>query len=100
MIAAERALTEKGSAERGARELSACKSLRRVNGSYGTGIQGMVQKGDRWENESGNSDVYLIWVHFTVEVKVGETVKRFAFEAANLIQMPLCNRVKLIPGEP
>ena len=25
--------------------------IRRRNGGYGTGIQGMVEAGDRWENE-------------------------------------------------
>lgn len=49
VIAAERALTEKGISPKEARELSAYRVFGGVNGSYGTGIQGMVQKGDRWE---------------------------------------------------
>ena len=50
VIAAERALTEKGISPKEARELSAYRVFGGVNGSYGTGIQGMVQKGDRLEN--------------------------------------------------
>lgn len=46
VIAAERALTEKGISPKEARELSAYRVFGGVNGSYGTGIQGMVQKGD------------------------------------------------------
>ena len=44
VIAAERALTEKGISPKEARELSAYRVFGGVNGSYGTGIQGMVQK--------------------------------------------------------
>ena len=44
VIAAERALTEKGISPKEARELSAYRVFGGVNGSYGTGIQGMVQR--------------------------------------------------------
>ena len=75
VIAAERALTEKGISPKEARG--------GVNGSYGTGIQGMVQKGDRWENESEIADVYLNNMGaFYGSEKDWETVKQFAFEAA------------------
>ena len=83
VIAAERALTEKGISPKEARELSAYRVFGGVNGSYGTGIQGMVQKGDRWENESEIADVYLNYMGaFYGSEKDWETVKQFAFEAA------------------
>ena len=83
VIAAERALTEKGISPKEARELSAYRVFGGVNGSYGTGIQGMVQKGDRWENESEIADVYLNSMGaFYGSEKDWETVKQFAFEAA------------------
>ena len=83
VIAAERALTETGISPKEARELSAYRVFGGVNGSYGTGIQGMVQKGDRWENESEIADVYLNNMGaFYGSEKDWETVKQFAFEAA------------------
>lgn len=83
VIAAERALTEKGISPKEARELSAYRVFGGVNGSYGTGIQGMVQKGDRWVNESEIADVYLNNMGaFYGSEKDWETVKQFAFEAA------------------
>lgn len=83
VIAAERALTEKGISPKEARELSAYRVFGGVNGSYGTGIQGMVQKADRWENESEIADVYLNNMGaFYGSEKDWETVKQFAFEAA------------------
>lgn len=83
VIAAERALTEKGISPKEARELSAYRVFGGVNGSYGAGIQGMVQKGDRWENESEIADVYLNNMGaFYGSEKDWETVKQFAFEAA------------------
>ena len=83
VIAAERALTEKGISPKEARELSAYRVFGGVNGSYGTGIQWMVQKGDRWENESEIADVYLNNMGaFYGSEKDWETVKQFAFEAA------------------
>lgn len=83
VIAAERALTEKGISPKEARELSAYRVFGGVNGSYGTGIQEMVQKGDRWENESEIADVYLNNMGaFYGSEKDWETVKQFAFEAA------------------
>lgn len=83
VIAAERALTEKGISPKEARELSAYRVFGGVNGSYGTGIQGMVQKGDRWGNESEIADVYLNNMGaFYGSEKDWETVKQFAFEAA------------------
>lgn len=83
VIAAERALTEKGISPKEARELSAYRVFGGVNGSYGTGIQGMVQKGDCWENESEIADVYLNNMGaFYGSEKDWETVKQFAFEAA------------------
>lgn len=54
-----------------------------VNGNYGTGIQSMVQSGDRWESEEEIADVYLNNMGaFYGSEKNWETVRQFALEAA------------------
>ena len=58
-VAAERLLLEKGYSPQEARELSTTRVFGGLNGMSGTGITGMVQAGDRWENESEISDTYL-----------------------------------------
>ena len=56
-LAAEKILLEKGFSPREARELS---SVRVFGGAgYGTGITGLVEKGDAWENETEIADRYL-----------------------------------------
>ena len=52
VIEAERVLTEKGLSPKDAREISTFRVFGGANGMYGTGIQEMVESGDRWENES------------------------------------------------
>ena len=47
----EKRLTEKGLSPKDAREISMYRVFGGVNGNYGTGIQGMVQAGDKWEDE-------------------------------------------------
>lgn len=83
VVIAERALTEKGLTPKEAREISTFRVFGGVNGNYGTGIQGMVQSGDRWENESEIADVYLNNMGaFYGSEKNWEMVRQFAFEAA------------------
>ena len=50
---------------------------------YGTGIQEMVESGDRWENESEIADTYLnnMGAYYGSE-KNWEVFQKFAFEAA------------------
>ncbi len=55
----EKILKEKGFSPREARELAALRVFGGVNGSYGTGITGMVEKGDSWEDRSEIARTYL-----------------------------------------
>ncbi|MDE7344615.1 MAG: cobaltochelatase subunit CobN, partial [Alistipes sp.] len=52
IVETERTLIEKGLSPREAREISTFRVFGAVNGGYGTGIQGMVMAGDRWEQQS------------------------------------------------
>ena len=52
VVDAERSLIEKGLSPKEAREVSTYRVFGGVNGNYGTGITGMVQSGDRWENSA------------------------------------------------
>ena len=56
VVEAERVLVDKGVTPKEARELS---KARGVNGNYGSGIQGMVEAGDRWEDESEIASTYI-----------------------------------------
>lgn len=58
-VDAERVLLEKGLSPKEARSLSTQRVFGGINGNYGTGIQEMVESGDRWEKESEIADVYL-----------------------------------------
>ena len=83
VVEAERVLTEKGLSPKDAREISTFRVFGGVNGGYGTGIQGMVESGDRWEEESEIANVYLNNMGaFYGSEKNWETVRKFAFEAA------------------
>ncbi|MDR1055549.1 MAG: cobaltochelatase subunit CobN [Prevotellaceae bacterium] len=55
----ERQLVDKGIPPKEARELSTMRIFGGVNGMYGTGIQGMVTSGDKWETEKEIADTYL-----------------------------------------
>lgn len=55
----ERQLVDQGVPPRDAREMSTQRVFGGVNGMYGTGIQGMVKSGDRWESESEIADTYI-----------------------------------------
>ena len=83
VVEAERALTEKGLSPKDAREMAAFRVFGGANGGYGTGIQGMVEAGDRWENESEIADTYLnnMGAYYGSE-KNWEVFRKFAFEAA------------------
>ena len=56
---AERVLLDKGFSPKEAREYATQRVFGGANGMYGTGITSMVESGDRWENESEISNVYL-----------------------------------------
>lgn len=83
VVEAERTLIEKGLSPREAREISTFRVFGGVNGGYGTGIQGMVMSGDRWDEEREIADVYLNNMNaFYGSEKEWESVRQFAFEAA------------------
>ena len=83
VIEAERVLTEKGLSPKDAREISTFRIFGGINGMYGTGIQEMVESGDRWENESELATTYLnnMGAYYGSE-KNWEVFQKFAFEAA------------------
>lgn len=83
VIEAERVLTEKGLSPKDAREISTFRVFGGANGMYGTGIQEMVESGDRWENESEIANTYLnnMGAYYGNE-KNWEVFQKFAFEAA------------------
>lgn len=58
-IETERLLVEQGISPKAAREMSTSRIFGGVNGMYGTGIQGMVTSGDRWDNETEIADNYI-----------------------------------------
>lgn len=83
VVEAERALTEKGVSPKEAREMASFRVFGGANGGYGTGIQGMVEAGDRWEDESEIAAAYLnnMGAYYGSE-KNWEAFRRYAFEAA------------------
>ena len=83
VVEAERVLTEKGVSPKDAREMASFRVFGGANGMYGTGIQGMVESGDRWESESEIADTYLNNMGaFYGDEKHWEIFRKFAFEAA------------------
>lgn len=83
IVDAERTLIDKGLSPKEAREVSAYRIFGGVNGNYGTGITGMVQNGDSWENSAEIANVYLRNMGaFYGSEKAWEQVRQFALEAA------------------
>lgn len=83
VVETERVLIERGITPKDAREISSYRVFGGINGNYGTGIQEMVQAGDRWESEKDIADVYLnnMGAYYGSE-KNWEAFRQFAFEAA------------------
>lgn len=83
VVEAERTLIEKGLTPKDAREMASFRVFGGMNGGYGTGIQGMVEAGDRWESEKEIADTYLnnMGAYYGSE-KNWEVFKQLAFEAA------------------
>jgi len=59
VIEAERILLDKGYSPLDARELSTARIFGGVNGNYGTGIMGLVESGDRYEDVDEIAKQYL-----------------------------------------
>ncbi len=55
----EKALLAKGFSPADARKFATQRVFGGVNGSYGTGIMGMVENGDSWENEKEIAETYI-----------------------------------------
>ena len=83
VAAGEKTLIDKGISPKDAREISTFRVFGGANGGYGTGIQGMVDAGDRWEDESEIAATYLnnMGAYYGSE-KNWEKFQQFAFEAA------------------
>ena len=83
VVNTERLLTEKGLTPKDAREVSLYRVFGGVDGGYGTGIQSMVQAGDRWSDEREIAEAYInnMGAYYGSEGK-WEEVRQFAFEAA------------------
>ena len=83
VLEAEKTLIDKGISPKDAREISTFRVFGGANGGYGTGIQGMVDAGDRWEDESEIAATYLnnMGAYYGSE-KNWEKFQQFAFEAA------------------
>ncbi len=83
VLEAEKTLIDKGISPKDAREISTFRVFGGANGGYGTGIQGMVDAGDRWEDESEIASIYLnnMGAYYGSE-KNWEKFQQFAFEAA------------------
>lgn len=80
---AQRALLSKGLSPREAQEMATYRVFGGVNGNYGTGIQGMVESGDRWEKESEIAETYIHNMGaFYGSEKQWELFRQYAFEAA------------------
>lgn len=79
----ESMLIDKGMSPKEAREVSYYRVFGGLNGGYGTGIQGMVNAGDRWDNASEIADVYMNNMNaFYGSEKDWEQVRQNAFAAA------------------
>lgn len=83
VLESEKMLIDKGVSPKEAREMSTFRVFGGANGSYGTGIMGMVEAGDRWENEMEIASTYLnnMGAYYGSE-KNWEKFQQFAFEAA------------------
>lgn len=83
VVESERHLVDKGVSPKEARELSTARVFGGINGNYGTGIQSMVESGDRWEESSEIASVYMnnMGAVYGSEEE-WEQMREFAFEAA------------------
>ncbi len=83
VVDAERSLIDKGLSPKEAREVATYRVFGGVNGNYGTGVTGLVQSGDRWEDPAEIADLYLQNMGaFYGSEKAWEQVRQFALEAA------------------
>lgn len=83
IVETEKYLIEKGLTPKDAREMSTFRVFGGTNGNYGTGITGMVESGDSWDNEKEIAETYLnnMGTYYGNE-KSWETFRKSVFEAA------------------
>ncbi|MDE6609252.1 MAG: cobaltochelatase subunit CobN, partial [Muribaculaceae bacterium] len=83
VVESEKHLVEKGVSPKEARELSTSRVFGGVNGNYGSGIQAMVEAGDRWEDNSEIAETYMSNMGASYDSEENwEKMRDFAFEAA------------------
>jgi len=83
VIESERHLVDKGISPKEAREMSTSRVFGGINGNYGSGIQEMVEAGDRWDDEGQIAETYIhnMGASYGSE-KDWEKLRDYAFEAA------------------
>ena len=83
VVESEQHLVDKGVSPKEARELSTARVFGGVNGNYGTGIQAMVEAGDRWEKEDEIASTYMANMGAVYDSEEDwEQLRENAFEAA------------------
>ena len=83
VVDAEKVLVEKGLSPKDARHASTYRVFGGLNGGYGTGITGMVQSGDAWDDKKDIAEVYMNNMGaFYGTQEEWENVQKLAFEAA------------------
>ncbi len=58
-VLAEKELKEKGFSPEEAQKYATTRVFGGLNGNYGTGIMGLVEQGDKWEDEQEIADTYI-----------------------------------------
>jgi cobaltochelatase CobN len=83
VVESERVLLSRGLSPVEARELSTSRVFGGTNGNYGSGIQAMINSGDRWQREEEIANVYLGNMGaFYGSEKRWESFREHLFEAA------------------
>ncbi|UDQ98750.1 cobaltochelatase subunit CobN [Lentisphaerota bacterium WC36G] len=79
---AEKVLIDKGYSPIEARKLSAARVFGGVNGNFGTGIMGLVESGDKWDDSEVIADQYLKNMGAVYSEDMWSEYKEGIFEAA------------------
>lgn len=83
VLESEKHLVEKGVSPKEAREMAASRVFGGVNGNYGSGIQAMVEAGDRWDDRMEIAKTYIQNMGASYDSEeTWEAMRDFAFEAA------------------
>lgn len=83
VVESEKHLVDNGVSPNEARELSTARVFGGINGNYGSGIQGMVEAGDRWDDAADIATTYINNMGATYgSEETWEQMRQYAFEAA------------------